>query len=49
MQLCVIYDKLGDYKTAYNYNEAAGAIKSRDGRYLYNKNYFENKFKENNK
>lgn len=49
MQLCVIYDKLGDYKTAYDYNEAAGAIKPRDGRYLYNKNYFENKFKENNK
>lgn len=40
MQLCVIYDRLGDFKRANEYNEAAGAIKPHNENYLYNKQYF---------
>lgn len=40
MQLCVCYDKLGEYKQAEQYNEMAGRIKPQDPGYLYNKQYF---------
>ena len=40
MQLCVLYDRLGDSKKAYFYNEKAGEIKPHDERYLYNVKYF---------
>lgn len=42
MQLCVLYDRLGDHKTAEHYNELAGAIKPSDKAYLYNAKYFAN-------
>lgn len=41
MQLCVLYDKLGDYAKAYAYNERAGQIKPDNANYLNNKMYFE--------
>lgn len=41
IQLCVIYDKLGNHEAACAYNEAAGAIKPRNPNYLSNKKYFE--------
>lgn len=41
MQLCVLYDKLGDYKRAYFYNQSAGKIKPQNENYLSNKKYFE--------
>lgn len=40
MQLCVCYDRLGDYKKANEHNEKAGQIKPTDRGYLYNKEYF---------
>ncbi len=43
IQLCVLYDKLGDYEKANYYNELAGAIKPNDKSYLSNKKYFESK------
>lgn len=43
MQLCVLYDRLGDFKTAEIYNERAGKVKPQSAEYLYNKRYFENK------
>lgn len=43
MQLCVIYDRLGDTARANGYNTAAGRIKPHNENYLYNKKYFENK------
>ncbi|MDE6504500.1 MAG: glycosyltransferase family 2 protein [Clostridia bacterium] len=46
IQLCVLYDKLGDFERANAYNEAAGAIKPHSESYLYNKRYFENKLKK---
>ena len=46
LQLCVIYDRLGDYATASAYNEAAGAIKPFSEQYLFNKNYFDKKLKK---
>ncbi|MBE7088287.1 MAG: glycosyltransferase family 2 protein [Clostridiales bacterium] len=42
IQLCVIYDRQGDYKTAQKYNEQAGKIKPKNKSYLANKRYFEN-------
>lgn len=45
MQLCVLYDRLGDYKTANSYNELAGGIKPNDAGYLHNRRYFEYKLK----
>lgn len=44
MQLCVLYDRLGDYKRAYECNEAAGAIKPNNKNYLSNKQYFRKRF-----
>lgn len=43
MQLCVLYDRLGDYETAQAYNEKAGKIKPQNENYLANKNYFLNR------
>ncbi|MBD5585750.1 MAG: glycosyltransferase family 2 protein [Clostridia bacterium] len=42
IQLCVLYDKLGDYVTANAYNEEAGKVKPHDKNYLINKQYFQN-------
>lgn len=41
IQLCVLYDRLGDYQTACRYNELAGGVKPNDENYLANKKYFE--------
>lgn len=41
MQLCVLYDKLGDHKKAYEYNERAGRLKPNAQSYLFNKKYFQ--------
>lgn len=41
MQLCVLFDRLGDYNKAYAYNEAAGKLKPHNENYLKNKKYFE--------
>ena len=42
INLCVCYDKLGNSKLAYEYNEKAGEIKPTSLEYLQNKKYFEN-------
>ncbi len=44
MQLCVCYDKLGEYHKASDYNDKAGKIKPDDKNYLANKKYFEKRF-----
>lgn len=41
LQLCVCYDKLGNYKLAYEHNEIASKYRPNDERILYNKKYFE--------
>ncbi len=41
IQICVCYDKLGDFERAMEYNEKAGSFKPNDKGYLYNKQYFE--------
>ncbi len=46
MQLCVLYDRLGDYERANAWNEAAGAIKPHNKNYLRNKKYFREKFEK---
>lgn len=43
IQLCVLYDRLGDRKRAVYYNELAGSIKPHNQSYLHNKRYFEQK------
>lgn len=43
IQLCVLYDRLGDTQKAIYYNERAGADKPLDSAYLHNKEYFKNK------
>lgn len=43
MQLCVCYDKLGQYDIADNYNEKAGQCKPESKAYLFNKQYFQQK------
>lgn len=43
IQLCVIHDRLGDLKKAYEFNERAGKIKPDNQSYLFNKRYFEEK------
>lgn len=40
VQLCVCYDKLGDMKTAIEYNEKAGKIKPNDSSFIHNREYF---------
>ena len=39
MQLCVIYDRLGEYKKANEFNERAGKIKPCNAQYLHNRQY----------
>lgn len=46
IQLCVLYDKLGEYARANEYNEAAGKFKPDSPSYLSNKKYFMNKLKQ---
>ena len=41
IQLCVCYDKLGNYEKANYYNEESGKIKPNNQAYLYNKKYFD--------
>lgn len=43
IQLCVLYDRLGEYQKANAFNERAGAIKPHSAQYLYNQKYFKNK------
>ncbi|MCH5142376.1 MAG: glycosyltransferase [Clostridiales bacterium] len=43
IQLCVLYDRLGERQKAIFYNEAAGAEKPDNPAYLHNKEYFKNK------
>lgn len=40
MQLCVIYDRLGEHSSAELYNELAGKIKPESEAYLKNREYF---------
>lgn len=40
IQLCVCHDKLGDIKTAIDYNEKAGRIKPNDSSVIHNREYF---------
>ena len=43
LQLCVCYDKLGDYKTAAMYNQKAKQCKPNDAAVLQNEKYFNSK------
>ena len=43
IQLCVLYDRLGETEKANYFNEMAGSIRPDDERYLYNKKYFQSK------
>ena len=43
IKLCVLYDKAGDLRKAYEYNELAGSFKPDDKSYIFNKNYFQSK------
>lgn len=43
IQLCVCYDRIGNYKKAEEYNEKAGSYKPDDISYLKNKEYFQSK------
>lgn len=46
IQLCVIYDRLGEPERANAFNELAGAIKPHSEIYLHNKRYFTEKLKK---
>lgn len=46
MQLCVCYDKLGEYRKACSYNDKAGEIKPNDRNFLANKKYFHQLFND---
>lgn len=46
IRLCVLYDKLGNYKLAEQFNELAGKAKPDDASYLYNRKYFQTKAAE---
>ncbi|MDE7087799.1 MAG: glycosyltransferase family 2 protein [Clostridia bacterium] len=48
IRLCVLYDGLGEYKLAEQYNELAGMAKPNDASYLHNKKYFKTKNREVN-
>ncbi|MGN0818139.1 MAG: glycosyltransferase [Candidatus Coproplasma sp.] len=48
IQLCVLYDRMGDFKTASEFNERAGKVKPYDKSYLSNRQYFKNKLNEEN-
>lgn len=41
LQLCVCYDRIGQYELAYQHNELAGRYRPGDARVLYNKQYLE--------
>lgn len=43
LQLCVCYDRLGEYQLAYDHNEIAGAYLPDDSRILHNRKYLETK------
>lgn len=43
LQLCVCYDRLGEYQRAYQYNEMAAAIKPHDAIALKNRTYFDSR------
>lgn len=43
LQLCVLYDRLGEYKKAYEFNERAGKVKPHSAEYNYNRQYFKNR------
>lgn len=40
LQLCVLYDRVGNYAEAVRFNEMAGAAKPNSSSYIYNKKYF---------
>ena len=46
LQLCVCYDRLGDGKTAREYNEKAGHCKPDSPAYLYNRTYFDDRMRQ---
>lgn len=46
IRLCVLYDKLGEYSLAEQYNEMAGKAKPNNASYLHNKKYFQTKLTE---
>lgn len=46
MQLCVCYDKLGNYQKASECNDKAGEIKPNDKNYLANKEYFQQRIEK---
>ena len=41
LQLCVCYDRLGQYALAYEHNEIARTFRPEDPQIIYNKNYLE--------
>lgn len=43
LQLCVCYDRIGQYEKAKEYNEKAGTFKPNSPAFLYNKAYFNKK------
>lgn len=43
ISLCVVYDRLGDYKTAFDWNERAGSFLPNDLSYINNKRYLSSK------
>lgn len=45
LQLCVCYDRLGEYQLAYKHNEIAGTWLPDDERIQYNRKYLEGKLK----
>ncbi len=46
IRLCVLYDKIGNYALAEQYNEMAGKAKPNSASYLHNKKYFQTKSTE---
>jgi glycosyltransferase involved in cell wall biosynthesis len=46
LQICVCYDRLGNYEKAAEYNEMAGKINPDSRAYLYNKKYFDELLKK---
>ncbi|MBY7141952.1 glycosyltransferase [Virgibacillus sp. NKC19-3] len=47
LQLCVCYDQLGDYKSAYYHNEIARSYRPEDQRILHNRQYLESVLQKN--
>lgn len=45
LQLCICYDRLGDYETANMHNEIARSYRPEDEKILHNKKYLEAKMK----